>query len=551
MVNQITNSKIEEQLGLLANEDPLMRLTAIGVLARLGDEQAVSPLSRVLLEDEIPDVRARAASALGQINSPLAVEALIGALADEIPEVRRRAALALNQFSGDAPLERLLDVLCKALGDRDRDVRRFAARLLGQLDSPTALEELRKYINDPNPVVKEEVAAAIRNLEDRKNLQSQRIKVQELRQQHSRMDVNDSQARVKLEGQIDLEQLKVHRLEASLAAQELAPLVGDEGKERDQGKQVVLYKLQQLIRELKSLNSSVREVNMRAAWESQLREGIELEELWKNAGNSLGANEMEPQLQERIRIKEEQLNNQNRELIEMIKFIQEGYNSRLVIQRIRDGLSDPTNKLTVENWNNEADASYELLRLARERGDHGAAKEQHSLLLDLSKRTEDLKKEENRAKEKAGWLVLAFVIISIVTLLVVINILNKRHLDRHDIIPILGLPYSVVAWSAIGSIVAMLYQFLNRPVSQLETMKWLVARPIQGILMGSFLYFVIAGGIIVLTNEEFPAATNGLIDNVVKPELAAVIAFLGGFSDRFADEMVKRATSILSRDTGV
>jgi hypothetical protein len=29
----------------------------------------------------------------------------------------------------------------------------------------------------------------------------------------------------------------------------------------------------------------------------------------------------------------------------------------------------------------------------------------------------------------------------------------------------------------------------------------------------------------------------------------AVIAFLGGFSDRFADEMVRRATSILARAT--
>jgi len=548
MSDQLANHKFEEQIKSLQDEDPRVRLTAIGALARLGDEQAVGPLSSLLQKDKDQDVRARAASALGQINSPSAIEALMHALADEIPEVRRRAALALNQFGTGTLTDNLLNVLCKALADSDRDVRRFAARLLGQLDSPSALEELQKYGNDSNPVVKEEVIAAIRNIEDRRNLQNQRVKVEELRQQHSRMDISDSQAKVKLEGQIDLEQIKVYRLEASLAAQEVTPPAVVDDSENEHQKQLTLYKLQQLIRELRSLSGSVREAGMRTVWESQLKEGIELEELWK--AKSLDANEMQPQLQERIKIKEDQFNKQQRELIEMVKFIQESYNSRLGIQRVRDQISDPNNKLIVENWSNEADAGYELLKLAREQGDYQAAQQQYTLLLEISRRTEELKKEENKAKEKAGWLVLIFVIISMITLLVVIVGLHFSGLDKESI-PILGLPYSVVAWSAIGSIAAMLYQFLNRPVSQLETMKWLVARPIQGILMGSFLYFVIAGGIIVLTNREAPIGPEEAIRSAVKPELAAVIAFLGGFSDRFADEMVRRATSILSRDAPV
>lgn len=83
----------------------------------------------------------------------------------------------------------------------------------------------------------------------------------------------------------------------------------------------------------------------------------------------------------------------------------------------------------------------------------------------------------------------------------------------------------------------MLYQFLNRPVSQLETVKWLVARPIQGIIMGSFLYLIVEGGLFILSSEQ-----------VVRTEMAAVIGFLGGFSDKFTEEMVRRATSILTQD---
>ena len=139
----------------------------------------------------------------------------------------------------------------------------------------------------------------------------------------------------------------------------------------------------------------------------------------------------------------------------------------------------------------------------------------------------------------AGYGVIIFIMFAISLLFVALYRLNTTASAQEDPSQVLLVPYTVIIWSGLGSFAAMLYQFLHRPVSQLETFKWLVARPIQGIIMGSFLYLVIAGGLLILGNQT----------TELRSEMAAAIGFLGGFSDRFADEMVKRATSILSQQS--
>jgi len=528
----IAIDNIDEQLTLLNDAEPRTRLRAIGVLRRLANSKAIEPLCQTLLSDEVPDVRARAASALGQMGDPAAIAALSRALDDSTAEVRRRAAQALYQISDAAAI----DPLIKALSDSDRDVRRLAARTLGEIGNATTLEALKQLHNDPNPVVQDEAAQAIRCVQDRRSLQTQRDKVEQLREQRSRI-INSTLDQVQLDSQIDMEQLAIYRLEASLAANKVALPVDEEATTADHEKQSLIYQLRRLIRELESLSTSMRAVRLREAWENQLREATELLEIW-NAGNELSQQDMQTELKRLVQQKENRFDTQNFELIELTRFVQEGYSCQLQMEQIYGVLKDPTNRAKVETWRHAAEAEYKFLRSTRDQGDYVTAKEHHSNLVELRERIEALKELEDKAKIKTGKAVILFILFSILALTLILYILNWLGLADAKV-PALGIPYAVISWSVIGSIAAMLYQFLNQPVSELETYKWLVARPIQGIIMGSFLYLIVAGGLVILANQT---------DLNIRPEMAAAIGFLGGFSDRFAEVMVKRATSILSQE---
>ena len=514
--------------------EPRVRMRVVGALGQLANDKAVELLCHVLTRDEDPDVRGRAARALGEIASPTAIGTLDQALQDENAEVRRRAILALNQISDPATLKPLLN----ALSDPDRDVRRFAARALGQLGDPAALEPLKQLRTDSNLVVQNEAVQAIRVIQDQQSLQAQINKVEQLREQRSQA-IGGTFDQVQLDGQIDLEQLAVYRLEASVAANKVALPSEEEVGEQDRERQSIIYELQRLTRELESLSTSVRAARLREAWELQLHEVQDILAVWSDSKIEPDLEDMRAELKRLQQRKEERFDTQDKELIELTRFIQEGYSNQLQIEQIHDTLSDPSNQTKVKNWRHAAGAEYNLLKIAREKGDYPVAKEHHANIAELYEQCEKLKNQENKAKIATGKSVILFIVVSMLGLTAILYILSWRGL-ANDKIPTLEVPYAVVAWSAIGSVAAMLYQFLNRPVSQLETFKWLIARPIQGIIMGSFLYLVVAGGLLIIGSQT---------DIEIRSEMAAAIAFLGGFSDRFADAMVKRATSILTRDS--
>ncbi len=228
---------------------------------------------------------------------------------------------------------------------------------------------------------------------------------------------------------------------------------------------------------------------------------------------------------------------------EVRRCVIEAFSARLRMGQVLETMTDPSGAAQVRAWHNEAEAEYESIRIARQRGDDDQVGEHHQKIMALDHQTASLQRRTLAARKRAGTLVLGFAVLSIALIAGYLWKLNEHNLAA-EVIPVIGVPYAVVFWSAIGSLAAMLYQFLHRPVSQLETIKWLVARPIQGLIMGSFLYLVVAGGILIGGTGTGPAVTIG---RAVSPPLAAVIAFLGGFSGRFADEMVKRATSIFSQ----
>lgn len=97
------------------------------------------PLTRLLREDNNPSVRRAAAYAIGSFKQTAfpARDALLAALGDQSPVVRQNAAWALGQLGGLAG-EQAVERLCDSLKDADPLVRRDAIGAIGEIGPPSA-----------------------------------------------------------------------------------------------------------------------------------------------------------------------------------------------------------------------------------------------------------------------------------------------------------------------------------------------------------------------------------------------------------------------------
>ena len=104
-------------------------------------------------------------------------------------------------------------------------------------------------------------------------------------------------------------------------------------------------------------------------------------------------------------------------------------------------------------------------------------------------------------------------------------------------LPVLGVPSCVLLWSVIGSFAAILYRFSNAGDRELEDpLRWLFSRPLTGIIMGAITFLVLRAGL--LTMSPAPAEANA-VEKLGTNEIMWLVAFLAGFSDRFADGLLK------------
>ena len=102
-------------------------------------------------------------------------------------------------------------------------------------------------------------------------------------------------------------------------------------------------------------------------------------------------------------------------------------------------------------------------------------------------------------------------------------------------IALLGVPPSIVTWAATGSLAAILYRFYDETgrVNFTYEVRWLIARPIIGIIMGSVAYIALMSGLILLgtTPPDFTNATG--VTLIRSQGIYWIIAFVAGFSDKF------------------
>jgi hypothetical protein len=102
-------------------------------------------------------------------------------------------------------------------------------------------------------------------------------------------------------------------------------------------------------------------------------------------------------------------------------------------------------------------------------------------------------------------------------------------LDKSWTIPILSIPVTVVLWSLIGALAAMLYRFNRSSDTEMEfPLGWFFTRPVTGMVMGLIVYLLMKG-VLIITASGIPFGTLG------SQEVVWLLAFLAGFSDRFCD----------------
>jgi HEAT repeats len=113
----------------LDSPSPLVRVTAVEILGRVGAVGAFAQLGERLQHDDVP-VRARAATAVGRLGLPRALEVLVRATAaDQAPTVRVAAVRALGELGAPGAVEHLTPLL----GDADPSVAGEAGPALAAL----------------------------------------------------------------------------------------------------------------------------------------------------------------------------------------------------------------------------------------------------------------------------------------------------------------------------------------------------------------------------------------------------------------------------------
>ena len=145
-------------LSVVSDSSAVVRLAAVEALGNLQDPRAVDALVQALRNDTDAKVREAAAESLGEIDSPRAVPGLIAALgAERVPAVRAKIAWALGEID-DA---RAVDALSAAARDTSVEVKRQVAWALGELESASAAPALLSMLRDTDVETRKQTVWAL------------------------------------------------------------------------------------------------------------------------------------------------------------------------------------------------------------------------------------------------------------------------------------------------------------------------------------------------------------------------------------------------------
>ncbi len=135
-------------LEALKDPEPEVRAAAVTSAGRYCDPGAFDKMADLLLEDPQLEVRQAAATALGGTRRPEAVPYLMLALRDSFWWYERETAADVLLEAIETIGQPAIDSLLEAMQDPEGTVRRLAAKLLGRIRDPRAIEPLGMALYD-------------------------------------------------------------------------------------------------------------------------------------------------------------------------------------------------------------------------------------------------------------------------------------------------------------------------------------------------------------------------------------------------------------------
>jgi HEAT repeat protein len=170
---QMELSAEDSELCILSIDDekPEVRIAAASALGVLESRNAVNPLLKKLEEtprkDSSVELQKQIIVALGKIGYNKALSAILSLLESLYPDIRKYAAEALGKL-GD---KRAVDPLPGMLKEKNPELRITAVYALGTLKAPQAISPLISMLDDDNPWVRKCAAEALGKSGDKKAIE--------------------------------------------------------------------------------------------------------------------------------------------------------------------------------------------------------------------------------------------------------------------------------------------------------------------------------------------------------------------------------------------
>ena len=152
-----SETAVDALIEALKDEDEGIRLCVVDALGKIRSERAEEPLLEVL-NDGDGTFRKHAAHALRAISWEAAMKPLLASLKDSKGSVRANAAEILGRTGSEEAIEPLIE----ALKDNEWTVRTIAADALGEMRAEAAVGPLLEAVKDEDELVRDQAAQALR-----------------------------------------------------------------------------------------------------------------------------------------------------------------------------------------------------------------------------------------------------------------------------------------------------------------------------------------------------------------------------------------------------
>jgi len=159
ILTEMGSRAIDPLVGVLADDNYYVRLSALTILGRIGDKRVVESILRVFLSD--PRLQETVVGTIGRLEER-------GVLV--LPTGDREVVLPLEVVHTFAqqPRDAVLEVLNTAMENPGVKVRRFSLKVLYQLLGEATFEHLLRYLGDDDPDVKRLVIRLLSKLRDKR-----------------------------------------------------------------------------------------------------------------------------------------------------------------------------------------------------------------------------------------------------------------------------------------------------------------------------------------------------------------------------------------------